>query len=357
MRLTFFGSSLVSSYWNGAATYYRGLLSALARRGHAITFCEPDAFGRQEHRDLAVEPPYARVVVYRGERDRDELIERAFAGSDWVFKCSGVGIWDVELENAVAERSGFGTRTAFWDVDAPATLARMAADPAEPLRACIPRYDHVFTYGGGAPVVAGYTRAGARGCTAVYNALDPSEHRPFPSADVRWDVLFMGNRLPDREERVDEFFFRAAALAPARRFALAGEGWGSRPMPANVSYLGHVSTSRHNALNASARLILNIHRDCMVANGWSPATRLFEAAGSGACQLTDTWPGLEDFFIPGDEVLAVETGADVARYASEIDAARARSIGAAARRRALAEHTYDQRAELVDRLLRDIARG
>lgn len=352
MRLTFFGSSLVSSYWNGAATYYRGLLRALAGLGHRITFCEPDAYGRQQHRDLPTDPEYARVIVYRNEAERDALVYAAFSDSDWVIKCSGVGVWDAELEAAIAERSGGGVRTAFWDVDAPATLARLAADRRDPFHRCIPYYDHVFTYGGGPPVVEAYRARGARGCTPVYNGLDPAEHRPVgPPAAPRWDLLFMGNRLPDREARVAEFFFRAAELCPEARFALGGEGWGDRPMPANVEYLGHVPTARHNEVNAAARLVLNVHRASMVENGWSPATRMFEAAGAAACQITDVWRGIEDFFAPDAEILLAEDGAAVARLVRTVDEATARRIGAAARRRALAEHTYAQRARRVHEIL------
>ncbi|HKP74289.1 MAG TPA: glycosyltransferase [Longimicrobiaceae bacterium] len=353
MELTFFGSSLVSSYWNGAATYYRGLIRALAARGHTVTFCEPDAYGRQQNRDLAEDPGYARVVVYRSEAERDALIDEAFATSDWVIKCSGVGVWDAELEAAVAARSGGEVRTAFLDVDAPATLARIAADAADPFRDCIPRYDHVLTYGGGPPVIAAYTAWGAQGCTCIYNGLDPEEHRPLEmAAHPEFDLLFMGNRLPDREARVDEFFFRAAKLSPGRRFVLGGEGWGDRPMPSNVTYLGHVPTHRHNVVNASARLVLNIHRESMVENGWSPATRMFEAAGAGSCQVTDAMPGIEDFFTPGQEILVAEDGAAVARIVAETSDADARRIGEAGRRRALADHTYAQRAERMDAILR-----
>ncbi|HET6229609.1 MAG TPA: glycosyltransferase [Longimicrobiaceae bacterium] len=353
MRLTFFGSSLVSSYWNGAATYYRGLLRALHGLGHEIVFCEPDAYGRQQNRDLAEDPPYARVVVYTTAEERDALVEEAFASSDWVVKCSGVGVWDAELEDAVASRSGGETRTAFLDVDAPATLGRIGADAADPFRACIPLFDHVFTYGGGPPVVEAYERWGAKACTPVYNALDPDEHRPLErAAQPEFDLLFMGNRLPDREARVDEFFFRAASLCPDARFALGGEGWGDKAMPANVTYLGHVPTARHNAVNASARLILNVHRDSMVENGWSPATRMFEAAGAAACQVTDAWRGIEEFFAPGDEILVAADAEGVAEWVRSVDAGDARRIGQAARRRALADHTYAQRALLLDSILR-----
>ncbi|MEW5927651.1 MAG: glycosyltransferase [Gemmatimonadota bacterium] len=357
MHLTFFGSSLVSSYWNGAATYYRGLIRALHGLGHQVTFCEPDAYGRQQNRDLAEDPEYARVVVYRTEEERDALLDRAFATSDWVVKCSGVGVWDAELEAAVAERSGGAARTAFLDVDAPATLGRIAADAADPFIACIPRYDHVLTYGGGPPVVAAYERWGARACTPVYNALDPEEHRPLERTGApRWDLLFMGNRLPDREARVDEFFFRAAALCPEARFALGGEGWGDRGMPANVEYLGHVPTGRHNEVNAAARLVLNVHRESMVENGWSPATRMFEAAGAAACQVTDAWEGIAEFFAPGEEILVARDAEEVAAWVRATDDARARQVGEAGRRRALRDHTYGQRARLLDAILRAPAR-
>ncbi|HYR07384.1 MAG TPA: glycosyltransferase [Longimicrobium sp.] len=353
MHLTFFGSSLVSSYWNGAATYYRGLIRALHGLGHTITFCEPDAYDRQQNRDLTEDPHYARVIVYTTEAERDALIEQAFAESDWVIKCSGVGLWDAELEEAVAERSGGRAMTAFLDVDAPATLGRIAADPADPFRLHIPRYDQIFTYGGGPPVCEEYERWGAKGCTPIYNGLDPDEHRPMDGVPVEYDILFMGNRLPDREARVEEFFFRAATLCPEHRFLLGGEGWGWKTdMPANVTYLGHVPTGRHNAVNASARLVLNIHRESMVQNGWSPATRMFEAAGAASCQVTDAWQGIKDFFAPGEEILVAASAEEVAQLVRSVDDERARRIGRAGRARALADHTYTQRARQMDAILR-----
>src|SRR5919202_1343722 len=144
MNIAFFGSSLVSSYWNGAATYYRGIVRALHERGHHVTFFEPDAYERQSHRDLD-DPPWADVVVYEPNRWRDAL--DAARGADVVVKASGVGVGDAELEAGVL-RLGAPT-TIFWDVDAPATLARLEADPHDPLRALLPRYGLVLTYGGG----------------------------------------------------------------------------------------------------------------------------------------------------------------------------------------------------------------
>jgi len=348
MRLTLFGSSLVSAFWNGAATYYRGMLRALGEHGHEIVFCEPDAFDRQAHRDLDGDPEYAEVVVYSTGQDRDRLLAQALVESDWVIKCSGVGVWDAELEEGLA--SGGQARTAFWDVDAPATLAAMRASEETTLRALIPTLDHVFTYGGGPPVVREYRAAGARACAPIYNGLDPSAHHPV-HAEPKWDVLFMGNRLPDREERVEEFFVRPAHALPTHRFALGGSGWEQRDLPPNVTRLGHVPTGAHNRLNASARLVLNVHRDAMVANGWSPATRMFEAAGAGACQITDAWEGIEDFFEPGEEILVARDGSDVEGVVRRLAQNDARRIGRAARRRALREHTYAMRAEALQAAL------
>jgi spore maturation protein CgeB len=359
MHLTFFGSSLVSSYWNGAATYYRGLLRALAERGHRITFCEPDAYRRQENRDLLEDPGYARVVVYRTEEERERLLDGAFVESAAVVKCSGVGVWDAQLEAGVARRGlESDVLTVFWDVDAPVTLARLGADPEDPFLEWVPSYDHVFTYGGGPRVVENYLGFGARGCTPIYNGLDPDAHRPEPRSGPReYDLLFMGNRLPDREARVEEFFFRAAELCPEGRFALGGEGWAEKPKPGNVVCLGHVPTARHNALNASARLVLNIHRESMVENGWSPATRMFEAAGAAACQVTDVWRGIEDFFTPGQEILLADDAEEVVRLVRTVGEAEAERIGAAARRRALADHTYRSRSGVVDGVLEALTGG
>jgi spore maturation protein CgeB len=337
----------VSSYWNGAATYYRGIVRALHDRGHRVTFVEPDAYERQQHRDIR-DPDWAEVFVYPPERWADAL-ERG-RGADVVVKASGVGVCDPELEAGVLELDA--RVTVFWDVDAPATLARLESSDDDALGALVPRYDLVLTYGGGDPVVDRYVALGARECVPVYNALDPQTHHPV-AADARFrcDLAFLGNRLPDREARVDEFFLRAAELAPERSFLLGGSGWDDKPLPPNVRNLGHVSTNDHNALNSTPLAVLNVSRESMAANGYSPATRVFEAAGAGACLITDAWEGVEQFLEPGVEVLVARDGAEVAELLGELDVRRAREIGEAALRRLLAEHTYAHRAEQVEEIL------
>jgi spore maturation protein CgeB len=353
LRFAFFGSSLVSSYWNGACTYYRGIIRSLHSRGHTTRFYEPHAYDRQEHRDIP-DPDWAQVVIYEPD-DVLAMVRRA-RGADVVVKTSGVGVNDELLEAAVVELEGPQLKV-FWDVDAPATLARVEGDRGDPFRELIPEYDLVLTYGGGDPVVSRYTALGARACIPVYNALDPATHHPVPREPrFEADLSFLGNRLPDREARVEEFFLRAAEQAPARGFLLGGNGWHGKPMAPNVRWIGHVGTESHNAVNCSALAVLNVTRDSMVANGWSPPTRIFEAAGAGACVITDAWEGIEDFLEPGREVLVARDGAKVAAHLEHVDDERARLIGTAARERICAEHTYAQRAEQVEAIFAAVAR-
>lgn len=350
--IAFYGSSLLSAYWNGAATYYRGMIKALARRGYRTTFFEPDVYDRQKNRDI--DPPdWAEVVVYDGTR---EALRRAAARAsqfDIVVKASGVGFEDdLILESVMAAAQPDAIRV-FWDVDAPATLAEMRADEGHALRRALPSLDMVLTYGGGEPVVAAYRAFGARACVPVYNALDPETHFPVPP-DPRFacDLAFLANRLPDREARVQEFFLGPAAALPDRSFILGGNGWPGSPLPPNVRALGHVPTADHNALNCTPRTVLNVARDSMAANGFSPATRVFEAAGAGACLVTDAWEGIELFLEPGEEVLVARDGQDVAELVRSVTPERARAIGQAALARVLAGHTYDRRAEQADALFR-----
>jgi len=162
----------------------------------------------------------------------------------------------------------------------------------------------VLTYGGGDPVVWAYRAMGANECVPIYNALDPETHHPVASnARFACDLAFLGNRLPDREARVGSFFLDPAGQLPQQRFLLGGSGWGDKPLPANVGWLGHVGTRDHNAFNVTPKAVLNISRDSMAANGFSPATRVFEAAGAGACLITDAWLGVELFLKPDEEIL------------------------------------------------------
>ena len=351
MKIFVFGSSLTSSYWNGAATYYRGIYKNLHALGHEITFAEPDIYDRQKNRDGG-ELEYAEVVVYSTPRDLDRMLARA-CDADLVIKHSGVGADDELLEREVLRCRCCGPRAAFWDVDAPATLARVEANAGDPFLELIPQYDYIFTYGGGPAVVARYLQLGARNCQPIYNALDPESHHPVaPDPRLACDLVFVGHRLPDRERRVEEFFLRAAELAPELSFVLGGEGWAGKAMPPNVRWIGHVGTNDHNRVNCSARMVLNINRESMAAVGFSPPTRVFEAAGAGACVITDAWAGVETFFQPGKEILPVPSAEEIVYLLRTLDRGQSAQIGAAMRARALRDHTYALRARQVDAVLR-----
>lgn len=355
LKIAFFGSSLVSSYWNGAATYYRGIIKALAELGHEITFYEPDAFERQQHRDME-DPDWARVVVYQPDEESARKVLQDAQSADVIVKASGVGVLDEWLEREVLDVPGNARHRAiriFWDVDAPATLERLEQNPDDPFHALIPRYDFVFTYGGGQPVIDAYEGLGARFCQPIYNAVDADTHHPVP-ADPRFHATlgFLGNRLPDREARVHEFFFRPAAALPEAKFILGGSGWDLHsPQLTNLAYLGHIYTRDHNAFNCSPLAVLNINRESMAKTGFSPPTRVFEAAGAGACLIMDRWEGAELFLEPDREVLLAADGDEVITHLRTLTPERARAIGDAARRRVLAEHTYRHRARQFQEIL------
>ncbi|WP_460450742.1 CgeB family protein [Alsobacter sp. SYSU BS001988] len=355
MKIAFYGSSLLSSYWNGAATYYRGMLFDLAQRGYRITFYEPDAYDRQKHRDI--EPPeWAEVKVYPATEEAMRGVVAEAASADVVVKASGVGVFDDELLEGVVAASRPDAIRIFWDVDAPATLAEMRGYERHPLRRVLPSLDLVFTYGGGPPVVRAYEGFGARRCVPIYNALDPATHHPVaPEPRFAGDLGFLGNRLPDRERRVEQFFLEPAAKLAAKSFLIGGAGWEDKPMSANVRRIGHVYTREHNAFNRTPLAVLNIARDSMAEIGFSPATRVFEAAGAGACLITDAWEGIELFLKPDEEVLVARDGQDVIQHLDGLTRERAEAIGRRACDRILAEHTYAKRGAQVDAILKEEA--
>jgi spore maturation protein CgeB len=352
LKIFAFGSSIVSSYWNGAATYYRGCYKYLARLGYEITFAEPDAYGRQQHRD-SDDFSYVRSAVYRPGVDLDRMLTLA-AEADIVVKHSGIGVDDAELETRVPAECSRHAMTFLWDVDAPATIDRMRTDAHDALRHAVAGYDAILTYGGGPKARDGFLHFGARAYYSMYNGLDPETHFPVaPDPGLACDVAFLGNRLPDREARVEELFLRAAELAPDQRFLLGGEGWGDKPMPQNVRYLGHVPTADHNRVNCSAGMVLNINRASMAEFGFSPPTRVFEVAGAGSCLLCDDWPGISDCFEPEEEILVVRSAQEVADALERHDAGARRELGQRLRQRALRDHTYAARAAQADFAFRE----
>lgn len=359
LNIAFFGSSIISAYWNGAATYYRGIVKNLHKMGHKVTFFEPDILERQKNRDIE-NPEWCEVVVYPKDKlGLRTLLRKAQAKSDIIIKASGVGIYDEFLEYEVAHMKKKDNLVVFWDVDAPATLDRIAEDPRDPFLELIPHYDMILTYGGGDPVVNAYKENGAQKCIPIYNALDSETHFPVAREEkFSGDLAFLGNRLPDREKRVEEFFIKPAKELSDQKFLLGGSGWGDKELPANVQYLGHVKTTDHNSFNCSPKAVLNISRDSMARYGFSPATRIFEAAGAGACIITDYWKGIESFFEPDKEIIVVKEGEEVIQVLKNLTEEKATKIGQAAYDRVIAEHTYEHRAALLQQVFsKDISKA
>jgi len=350
LNIAFFGSSIVSAYWNGAATYYRGIVKALNTLGHTVTFYEPDIYDRQKNRDIA-DPDYCKVVVYQADETEINTLLQQAADADVIIKASGVGAFDEFLEAEVTKLKRDNNLVIFWDVDAPATLDRIESNANDPFNTLIPLYDYILTYGGGEPVIQAYMRNGAQKCIPIYNALDTDTHHPVP-ADERFTstLAFLGNRLPDREARVEEFFLKPATQLTDIQFVLGGSGWDDKPMPANVNFVGHVYTADHNTFNTTPLAVLNISRDSMAKYGFSPATRVFEAAGAGACIITDYWEGIDFFFEPAKEILVAKDGDEVAEILKQLTPEKAAEIGRAAYKKVISEHTYKHRAQLLQKV-------
>jgi spore maturation protein CgeB len=352
LKIAFFGSSILSTHYNPPALFYRGLVRALHDRGHTITFYEPDAFGRQSHHDID-EPDWAGVMVYpvNGEDGVRRALEDA-RDADVIIKAGGVGVYDDLLEEAIPGIKRPDALSVFLDVDAPGTLDRIEKDPLDPMRAQIPRYDLVLTHSGGGAVQDAYNVLGARRSAPIHNAIDPKTHHHVSPLDrFKADLGFMGDRLPVREARVEEFFFGAAREMPYSKFVLAGSGWTGRQLPKNIRLAGEIYSWDYNAFNSSPLMILNVAWEGVSHYGFSPAARVFQAAAAGACVISESWDGLESFFEPGKEILVAHSGIDVARHMREMSQSRALSIGRAAYERVIADHTYAHRAAEIEALI------
>ncbi len=351
MRIAFFGASLVSAYRNGAATYYRGVLRALAAHGHAIRFYEPIDEERLTHRDI-LDPTWAQVVRFAPDGEGVEAALDSAADADLIVKSSGIGVFDELFEAAVPHCTAEHALSVYWDLDPAATLARLDAEVNHPLRAQLPWYDLVLLRYGGEEAMEAFQRFGARTCFPVYCALDPDVHHPVARETAHAaNLAYLAHRRVEHDAQVQRAFLDVAASLPAHRFILGGCGWEDVAMPPNVHYVGYVYTAEHNAYNCSSTAVLNLTHGPAARLGYAPTARLFEATGVGACVISDAWTGIEMFFEPEREVLIAHDTADVVNYLGNLSAERAAAIGRRASERARLEHTYERRAVELEALL------
>lgn len=340
MRIVIFGLAISSSWGNGHAALWRGLVSALLAAGHGVTFFERDVPYYAASRDLAELPAGGRLVLYPVWDEA--AAARALAGAD-------VGLVTSYCPDAAAARRVVCDSTAlrcFYDLDTPVTLARLAAGEAvDYVAGGLAMYDLVLSYTGG-PALSGLRdRLGARRVVALYGSVDPRLHAPGRAVS-EWAgrLSYLGTYAQDRQAALEALFVAPARARPGMRFVLGGAQYPQDfPWTGNMFFLRHVAPPDHAAFYASSRLTLNVTRQAMAAMGWCPSGRLFEAAACGCPVLSDAWDGLDAFFAPGEEIL-IARGTDQALEAVELgDAALARIAGRA-RERTLAEHTAARRA-------------
>lgn len=348
MKFVIFGLTVSSSWGNGHATLWRGLIAALSRQGHRIVFFERDAPYYAEHRDLKRLGDGAELLLYP---DWDSVRDRARAE----LRGADVAITTSYCPDAV-EASALMLNEApgaclFYDLDTPITLARLSSGerPAYLPPEGLAGFDLVLSYTGGDALEALRTRLGAQRVAPLYGHVDPAVHRPAsPDEAFRADLSYLGTYADDRQPALQSLFIEPARQRPNRRFVLGGSGY-PRDFPwiDNIYFVRHLPPPDHCRFFASSRLTLNVTRADMAAMGYCPSGRLFEAAACGCPVLSDGWEGLDSFFTPGSEVLIARSTEDAIAALDLSDAEIAR-IARAARERVLAEHTSDHRArELI----------
>jgi spore maturation protein CgeB len=339
------GLSITSSWGNGHATTYRGLVRALAAMGHRVHFLERDVPWYAENRDLPA-PPYCKLSLYRSLEELDALHGAALRDADLVIVGSYVPDGRAAARLALARARGV---TAFYDIDTPITVGALERGDCAYLDGALVRaFDLYLSFTGG-PLLRRIERElGARAARPLYCSADPEIHRPSPHAPPRWDLGYVGTYSADRQPGLDRLLLQPARARPSCRFAVAGPQYpGSIAWPDNVERIDHLSPARHAAFYSAQRYTLNLTRADMIRAGYSPSVRVFEAAACETPVVSDPWPGLERFFVPGEEILLADSSGEVLALLDGVAEPERRALGERARQRVLLEHTGGHRAEAL----------
>jgi spore maturation protein CgeB len=345
LNIVIFGLSITSSWGNGHASTYRALVKALHQRGHRVTFLERDVPWYRPHRDLT-EADYCRIELYESLQDVPLRFGTLVGEADLVIVGSYVPDGAAVGDWATSQARGV---TAFYDIDTPVTLARLQAGNAEYLPATlIPRFDLYLSFTGGPVLELIETRYGSPRARPLYCAVDPDIHAPM-AARLAYTLGYLGTYSADRQPPLERLLLQPARQLPREQFVVAGAQYPSDILwPANIERVEHLPPRQHPLFYCSQRFTLNITRADMIAAGFSPSVRLFEAAACGVPIISDRWPGLETFFIPGEEILTADSPEHITRILSELSDERRLSIAAAARRRVLQHHTATDRARQLE---------
>ncbi len=344
MKIVIFGLAVSSSWGNGHAALWRGLIGALLTAGHRVVFFERDVPYYREHRDLWALPDGGELVLYPDWPAALPHMRGALAGAD-------VGMVTSYCPDALAAtrllQDSAAALRCFYDLDTPVTLARLDAGEGVDYIGTdgLAGFDLVLSYTGGGALEALRTRLGARRVAPLYGSVDPALHRPAPPRPA-YDALlsYLGTYAADRQAALERLFVEPARALPGQRFVIGGAQYPDGfPWTPNTFFVHHLPPPEHPAFYCSSRVTLNVTRDAMARMGWCPSGRLFEAAACGVPILTDAWAGLDSFFEPGREILVAHSTEDALaalRTAPDELAAIARR----ARERTLSEHSAARRA-------------
>ena len=342
MKLVIFGLSLTSSWGNGHATLYRGLVREMAKRGHRVTFFERDAPWHAANRDLP-HPPYCRTILYSSVEQCFGYYGGEIGNADWVIVGSFVPE-GIKIGERLTRRGG--VPAAFYDLDTPVTLAKLAAGDCSYLRPdLVPRYRLYLSFSGGPHLREIEKRFGSPAAHPLYCGVDPELHYPQGDLHRGWDLGFLGNYTPDRQAPLERLLCRAAASWREGRFVVAGPQYPATiAWPANTQRIEHLPPERHRSFYGSQRFTLNLTRGEMLRTGYAPSVRLFEAAACAVPVISDRWKGIGEFFVPGVEILVADSTQEVLRHLHEIPEDERLALGERARAKVLAVHTAAHRA-------------
>jgi spore maturation protein CgeB len=353
LDIVVFGLSITSSWGNGHATTYRALLKALSERGHRITFLERDVSWYADNRDMPA-PPFCDLHLYSELNEVPARFGKMVAGADLVIMGSYVpqgailGKWLTRHARGV---------TAFYDIDTPVTLARLEAGETDYITpSLIPRFDLYLSFSGGPTLGHIEDRYGSRCAVPLYCAVDPEIHAPV---DIPIDTAlgYLGTYSTDRQPSVERMLIEPARLLEDSRFTVAGAQYPADiAWPANLIHIEHLPPAEHPAFYSCQRFTLNVTRADMIAVGYSPSVRLFEAAACGVPIISDNWAGLDTLFRPDKEILIADGTRDVLHILQDMPEERRKAIAASARRCVLRNHTAGHRARQLEGYYREAAK-
>jgi spore maturation protein CgeB len=351
LKIVILGLSITSSWGNGHATTYRGLVRELCARGHDVLFLERDTEWYASNRDLP-DPPFGRTALYSSLKELKNRFVTEIREADFVIVGSyvpegiGVGEWVTRIA---------GGATSFYDIDTPVTMARLIKGGVDYISPeLIPRYQMYLSFTGGPLLEYIEKHYGSPLARPLYCSVDSTLYFP-EQRELKWDLGYMGTYSDDRQPTVERLLLEPAHRCNDARFVVAGPQYPrSIRWPRNVKRFTHLPPGKHRRFYNSQRFTLNVTRANMIAAGFSPSVRLFEAAACGTPIISDFWEGIDTFFKPGEEILISRSAEETLNYLQEISESERNRIGLRARARVLAEHTARHRAIELENYAREI---